>query len=163
MKTTRNVLFIILALFLQTSWTDAISLWEIKPDLILLILVFVGITSGQIEATILGFLSGFMIDVYNPEWMGLNALSNSLIGFAVGYSRVGIVAEDIQVQATVLFIASLIRDLIYFICYAFPDPLQALYLVLRYGLGTAVYTAVLGSLISFGVMYVLNKRIEPHA
>ena len=102
MKITRNILLIILALFLQASWTNAISLWDIKPDLIVLILVFVGITSGQIEATLLGFFSGFMIDVYNPEWMGMNALSNSLIGFAVGYSRVGVVAEDIQVQATIL-------------------------------------------------------------
>jgi rod shape-determining protein MreD len=163
MKTTRNVLLIILALFLQSSWTNAISLWEVKPDLVVLILVFVGITSGQIEATILGFFSGFLIDVYNPEWMGVNTLSNSLIGFAVGYSRMGIVAEDIQVQATILFISSLMRDLIYFICYTFPDPLQALYLVLRYGLGTAVYTALLGTLISLGMMHVFNKRIEPHA
>lgn len=163
MKTARNILLIVLALFLQTSWTHAISLWEIKPDLVVLVLVFVGITSGQIEATILGFFSGFMMDVYNPEWMGVNALANSLIGFAVGYSRVGIVAEDIQVQAAILFVASLVRDLIYFLAYAFPDLVQALYLVLRYGLGTAVYTALLGCLISLGLMYLTNKRIEPHA
>ncbi len=163
MKITRNILLIILALFLQASWTNAISLWDIKPDLIVLILVFVGITSGQIEATILGFFSGFMIDVYNPEWMGMNTLSNSLIGFAVGYSRVGVVAEDVQVQATILFLASLIRDLVFFLCYTFPDPLQAFYLVLRYGLGTAVYTALLGTLISLGMLHVFNKRIETHA
>ena len=163
MKTARNVLLIILALFLQTSWTNAISLWDVKPDLVVLILVFIGITSGQIEATILGFFSGFLIDIYNPEAMGINALSNSIIGFAVGYSRVGIVAEDIQVQAAAIFIASLLRDLIYFICYTFPDPIQALYNVLRFGLGTAVYTALLGTLISLGMMHVFNKRIEPHA
>ncbi|MBT4140672.1 MAG: rod shape-determining protein MreD [Candidatus Latescibacteria bacterium] len=163
MRTARNILLIILALFLQMSWTNAISFWEIKPDLIVLILVFVGITSGQIEATILGFFSGFLMDVYNPESMGINALSNSLVGFAVGYSRVGVVAEDIQVQATILFVSCLIHDLIYFICYTFPDPLQGLYLVLRYGLGTAVYTALLGTLISLGMMHIFNKRIEPHA
>lgn len=163
MKTARNVLLIILALFVQTSWTNAISLWDIKPDLVVLVLVFIGITSGQIEATILGFFSGFLIDVYNPESMGINALSNSIVGFAVGYSRVGIVAEDIQVQAAALLIASLLRDLIYFICYTFPDPIEALYNVLRFGLGTAVYTALLGTLISLGMMHVFNKRIEPHA
>lgn len=163
MKTARNILLIILALFLQTSWTNVISLWDIKPDLVIIVLVFIGITSGQIEAIVLGFFSGFLMDVYNPEWMGMNALSNSIIGFAVGYSRVGVVAEDIQVQTTILFVASLMRDLIYFLCYTFPDPVQALYLILRYGLGTAVYTAVLGTLISLGIMHVFNKRIEPHA
>lgn len=163
MKTARNILLVILALFLQSSWTNAIAIWEIKPDLVVLVLVFVGITSGQIEATILGFFSGFLIDVYNPEWMGVNALANSLIGFAVGYSRVGVVAEDIQVQAAILFLASLIRDFIYFVCYTFPNPVEALLQILRYGLGTAFYTAILGILISLGMMHIFNKRIEPHA
>ncbi|MDA0711605.1 MAG: rod shape-determining protein MreD [bacterium] len=165
MKTARNILLLILALFLQTSWTNAIALWEIKPDLIVLVLVFIGITRGQIEATILGFLSGCLMDVYNPEWMGVNALANTLVGFAVGYTRLGVVAEDLQVQATFFFLASLVRDLVYFLCYTFPfpDPIQAFYMVLRFGLGTAVYTALLGSFLSFVMMNVLNQRIEPHA
>ena len=94
MKIARNMLLIMLALFLQTSWIDAIGIWDIKPDIVVLVIVFVGITSGQIEATLLGFFSGFLLDIYAPEWMGLNALAYSLVGFAVGYSRVGVVAED---------------------------------------------------------------------
>jgi rod shape-determining protein MreD len=160
---TRNILLIFLALFLQTSWVDAISILGITPDLVLIVLVFVGITRGQIEATALGFLSGLLLDIYNPEWMGVNALANSLIGFAVGYTRIGIVAEDIQVQAAILFVATLVHDIIYFIFYAISNALNIFFLILQQGLGTALYTTVLGILISLALTRLFRLRIEPHA
>ena len=159
----RNILLILLALFLQTSWIDAISIVGIKPDLVLIVLVFVGITRGQIEATALGFLSGLLLDIYNPEWMGVNALANSLVGFAVGYSRIGIVAEDIKVQTAILFSATLLHDIIYFIFYAISNASNIVFRVLQQGLGTALYTAVLGVLISLVLTRLLSLRIEPHA
>ena len=159
----RNMLLVILALFLQASWIYPLAIYGVKPDVVLLVLVFVGITRGQIEATILGFLSGFLLDIYNPELMGANALANSVVGFAVGYSRVGVVAEDLQVQGAILFLASLLRDLIYFVIYAFPDLGQSAILLIRYGLGTAFYTALIGILISLAMTRFFNRRIEPHA
>ena len=163
MKITRNVLLIILALFLQTSWVDAISIFGIKPDVVLLTLVFIGIYCGQIEATLLGFFSGFMLDVYNPEWMGANALANSLVGFAAGYSRIGVVAEDVQVQAAILFSACLLHDAVYFAIYSFFDPLNIAVLMMRYSLGMAVYTACLGMVLSIGASRFFARRMASHA
>lgn len=159
----RNTLLIFLALFLQTSWIDAISIFGIIPDLILIVLVFVGITRGQIEATALGFFSGLLLDIYNPEWMGVNMLANSIVGFAVGYSRIGIVAEDIQVQAVILFLATLVHDIIYFIFYAISNALNIVFLIVQQGLGTALYTTLLGILISLALTQLFRLRIEPHA
>jgi len=163
MKIARNILLIMLALFLQTSWIDAIGIWDIKPDIVVLVIVFVGITSGQIEATLLGFFSGLLLDIYAPEWMGLNALAYSLVGFAVGYSRVGVVAEDVQVQAAIFFLASLLHNLIYCVIYAISDPLNIGFLFIRYGLGTAFYTALVGLGLSLATARFFNLRIEPNA
>ncbi len=163
MKTARNILLVILALFLQASWVNTIAIFNIKPDFVLLSLVFIGISSGQIEATLLGFFSGFLIDIYNPEWMGANALANSVMGFAVGYSRVGVVAEDLQVQAVILFLASLVHDMIYFVVYAFSEPQNIALMILRYGLGTALFTAVLGVLLSAGFSRFFAGRTASHA
>ena len=79
--TVRNALLILLAVLLQTSWVNSFALWDVRPDVVLLVVVFIGITGGQIAATVFGFVSGFLLDVYDPESMGLNSLANSVVGF----------------------------------------------------------------------------------
>lgn len=147
MRILHHSLLIALALLIQTSWTHSIEIAGIRPDVVLIIIVYIGLRSGQLEATIFGFCAGFLIDVYNPEFMGVNALSNAVVGFAVGYSRIGIVAEDLLVQVLVLLIAGLIHDLLYFTLSSGADPLKMVTAFLRYGIGTAVYTSLMGLMV----------------
>lgn len=144
MRILHHALLVTLALLVQTSWTHGIAIAEIRPDLVLIVIVYIGIRSGQLEATIFGFVAGFLLDVYNPEFMGVNALANSVVGFAVGYSRAGIVAEDLRVQALALLIASLTHDVLYFGLSSAAEPMKILTSIFRYGIGTAVYTSVTG-------------------
>ena len=144
MRILHHALLVALALLIQTAWTHGISIADIRPDVVLIIIVYIGIRSGQLEATIFGFASGFLLDVYNPEFMGVNALANSVVGFAVGYTRAGIVAEDFRVQALALLIASLTHDLLYFGLSSAANPGKVITLLFRYGIGTAVYTTIIG-------------------
>jgi len=162
MRIARNLLLIILALFLQSSWVSKIGIYEITPDVVLLVLVYIGITAGQIEGTIFGFFSGFLLDIYSPETMGVNSLANSLVGFAVGYSRIGVVAEDLQVQALIIFLATLLHDTIFFFLYAISDIANMFYLIFRHGIGTALYTACLGAGLSFITARFWRQR-QTHA
>lgn len=144
MRILHHALLTALALLVQTSWTHGIAIADIRPDVVLIIVVYIAIRSGQLEGTIFGFASGFMLDVYNPEFMGVNALANSVVGFAVGYTRAGIVAEDLRVQALALLIASLTHDLLYFGLSSAANPGKILGLLFRYGIGTAIYTSIFG-------------------
>ncbi len=148
MRIIRNALLILLALLLQTTWVDTIAVVGIKPDIVLLVLVYIGITEGQIEGTIFGFASGFLLDVYDPGAMGINSLCNSLVGFLVGYSHIGVVAEDFRVQTLLFFVATLFHDLIYFALYTFPKMQGFMHLFLVSGIGTAFYTAIAGLCLS---------------
>ena len=156
MKILLKLLLIALALLVQASWAKEIAIYGISPDAVLLVLVYIGISGGQIQGTLFGFFSGFLMDVYDPQAMGVNALANSLIGFAVGYSRVGVVAEDLRVQALLLFLAGLLHDVIYFVFYAWSTPSDILSLIARYGVGSAVYTSAVGTLI----FVILSIRID---
>ena len=148
MRMLRNILLILLALLLQTSWMHKISIFGIIPDTVLLVLVYIGISGGQIEGTLFGFTSGFLLDVYNPESMGTNALANTLVGFSVGYTRIGVVAEDFRVQALLLFLAGILHNLIYFTFHSISNPGLNFTFMLRFGLGTACYTACTGLCLS---------------
>ena len=154
----RNILLILLALILQASWIDSLAIRGIAPDIVIIILVFIAFTRGQIEATLLGFISGLLIDIYDPGTrLGVNALGNSLIGFFVGYSREGIAAEALRAQAVVLFLATLLHDTIFFLVALQPTK------ILSVGLGTGLYTAVLGTALSFVLTHFSLLTIESHA
>ena len=154
----RNILLIFLALLLQASWINSLAIYGIAPDIVIIILVFIAFTRGQIEATILGFISGLLIDIYDPGTrLGVNALANSLVGFFAGYSRVSIAAEALQAQAAILFAATLLHDVIFFLVAL--QPLK----ILSVGLGTGLYTAALGTALSFVLTLFSLLNIESHA
>ena len=153
----RNILLIFLALLLQASWVDSFAIYGIAPDIVIIILVFIAFTRGQIEATGLGFLSGLLIDIYDPGTrLGVNALANSLIGFFVGYSRVGIDTGALRAQAAILFSATLLHDIIFFVFSL--QPIK----ILSIGLGTSLYTAALGTALSFVLTHSSSLNIESH-
>ena len=147
MKILLKMLLIVLALLLQGAWVHKIAVFGLRPDIVLLVLVYIGISGGQIQGALFGFFSGILLDTYDPQALGVNALTNSLIGFAVGYSRVGVVAEDLRVQVLILFLASLLHDTVYYTLYALSTPSVILPMVARYGLGSAVYTACVGTIL----------------
>ena len=119
-----------------------------------------GIRGGRIEGTLYGFASGFLLDVYNPETMGVNALANSVVGFCVGHFRARVSAEDFRVQAPLLFLAVLMHDLIYFLfANVLSNPDAIFGLIVRFGFGTAFYTAVVGVGISLVLSIRFNKGI----
>ena len=160
MKIIRDLLLIVLALLVQTSWAHSVRILGVGPDIVIIVLVYLGISSGQLQGTLYGFASGFLLDVYSPETMGINALANSVVGFSVGHFRTGVCTEDFRVQALLLFLAVLLHDLIYFLfANALSNPDAILGLIVRVGIGTAFYTAVVGVGISLVLCIRFNKGI----
>ena len=154
-----NKFKLLLAFVLQTTWIDFLEAYSLKPDLILLVLVYIALREGPLVAICMGFGVGFIQDVYHPADLGLNALSKSIIGFVVGYGRSRIVADNIQVQIGLLFGAVLFHDLIYYLATSAIDAIDVPYFWLRYGLGRAIYTALLGTFFSAGL--TLRRLIFP--
>ena len=159
MHVVRHILLLILVFVLQTTWAHIFELFALKPDLILLVLVYIALRTGQIEATILGFCVGFFQDIHMPNDLGLNALTKSLVGFSVGYGRTGVVADSVQVQVALIFGAVLVHDLIYYLGSSGIGLADVPFSWLRYGLGRALYTCAFGALVSSAL--VLRRRVFP--
>ncbi|MFC1551215.1 rod shape-determining protein MreD [Candidatus Latescibacterota bacterium] len=143
MKTFRNILLIALALLLQSSLFGRFSLFGVKPDLAILVLIFIVSGSGRIGSVAYGFLIGFLQDVYSPEFLGTNAFSMSLIGYFLGWSRDRLTVENYSVKAVVAFLVCIVHDIIYLAFYASMDFSIMLKLFIRESLPGAVYTSIL--------------------
>lgn len=159
MQLARHILLLLLAFVLQMTWAQLFEILEVRPDLILLALVYIALRSGPFEATLLGFGIGLLQDAYMPQNLGLNALVKSIAGFAVGYGRAGIMADSAQVQALLTFGVVLIHDLIYYLGASGIGVADVPFFWLRYGLGRAVYTGLLSFLLSYA--WTLRRRLSP--
>ena len=155
----RNVLLLLVVFVLQITWGYVFDILEVRPDLILLALVYIALRVGPFEATILGFGIGLFQDAYMPQNLGLNALVKSVVGFGVGYGRVGIMADDIQVQTLLVFGVVLVHDLIYYLGYSGLSMADVPYFCLRYGLGRALYTSLIGFCLTY--VWGLRQRLLP--
>ncbi len=159
MSVVRHILLLILAFILQTTWIHTFEVFGLKPDLVVLLLVYIALRSGAFEATILGFAIGFIQDVDIPENLGLNALVNSIIGFSAGWGRLHIAADNVQVQIVLIFAAVLVHDLIYYIGERGLTWSEMPFLWVRYSPGRALYTSLIGAFLA--AIPVLRQRFMP--
>lgn len=158
-QVVRHVLLLLVAFVLQTTWGYFFDVLELRPDLILLALIYIALRVGPFEATVLGFGIGLLQDAYMPQNLGLNALVKSVVGFGVGYGRTGIMADDLQVQALLVFGVVLVHDLIYYLGYSGVGLAEAPFLWLRYGVGRALYTSLIGFCLAY--VWGLRRRLLP--
>ena len=159
MSILKHILLLVLAIILQTTWGHSFSVFGQVPDLVILALIHVALATGSFEATILGFGIGFFQDIYMPDDLGLNALIKSILGFAVGWGRTGIMADNIQVQVVLIFGAVLVHDLLYSIGHSDISWLEVPFFWLRHSPGRALYTSLIGALLS--VALLARRRLLP--
>jgi rod shape-determining protein MreD len=155
----KHVLLLLLAFLVQTTWIDLFAVFELQPDLLVLVLVYVALAVGPLEATVLGFCVGFLQDVYLPVNLGVNALAKSIVGFGVGYGRTGIMADQVQVQIGLVFGAVLVHDLIYYVGDHGLRLAEVPLFWLRYSLGRAFYTSLIALLVTYALL--LRRRFLP--
>jgi rod shape-determining protein MreD len=152
----RHLLYLALAAMLQTTWVHHIEIFEIQPDLILLVLVLIGAAAGHIEATIFGFGVGLFQDAYAPGDLGLNAFTKSIIGFAIGLGRSSVMIDTLHVRLLLVCVAVLFHDLIYYIGHSDIALADVPYYWLRYGIGRTLYSGVIAAV--FISLFEVRRR-----
>ena len=146
------VLLAALAVIADAALAPEIEILGARPDFLVLIVVYASLLVGTRPATILGFLVGLVADAELPEYLGLHALALSAVGYVTGGIWEHLVRGNVFVQCTLIFGASLLHDVIYYVVY-YRNHLDMLGPFLwRYGILGALYTAVFGA-----VLFVLAK------
>ncbi len=120
-------LFAIAALIISVVLieTAAISNWyllPIKPDIMLIVLMYISIQNGSIAGQLTGFSSGLLIDFLSATPFGLNSLIRTILGFFGGLLHLNIQSRGIIIPIAVSFFATLSKALVIFvISFFYPD------------------------------------------
>jgi len=81
----RSAFALLVLLLLQTTFIPFLSINGFLPDVLLIWVVYIAVTRGQMEATITGFAVGLLQDVVAVQFFGLSALTKTIAGFVAGY------------------------------------------------------------------------------
>ncbi len=86
MLPTLKLLLVLVVVFLaQLYLAPLLRIGDIRPDFILILLVFVSSRYGRIAGILLGFAAGLSQDVTGTlSLLGANALPKSIVGYTVG-------------------------------------------------------------------------------
>ena len=143
MRLARNILLIALALLVQATFSQRMSIYGVRPDFAMLVLIFLASCSGRTSVIFYGFFIGFLQDVYSPEYLGYNTFVMSLMAFLLGIANERFSLENNAVKLLSIFIACLVHDVLYLTFYTQFDLSIITTLFLRECLLGAVYTTLM--------------------
>ncbi len=151
------ILTIVVFLGLQSTVAGKIAIGGIAPDFIVVCVILFGLQRGPIQGSLFGFAVGFLVDLGNPGYLGLNALTKSIVGYAGG--RLAATASPgTLVLMVVIFLAALGHDVVYFLVYLWPRVDSALLSILTNALPSALYTALTGIVVE-RVLALLGAKV----
>jgi rod shape-determining protein MreD len=104
------IIFVVLAIFFQsTSLYDNINVRNAAPDFILIILCIAAFLSGPVPGEILGFVTGFVVDILSGGLLGLYAFTYTVIGYGVGLVGQRVLGKSVLITITLLFFVTLAK------------------------------------------------------
>jgi len=138
-------------------WLIAVTSYDVTPDLVLVGLVYIGIRNGKIYGSVSGFFAGLIVDFVSFSFLGLMALSKTAAGFISGF----FCTDENKIErylntyvfVIIVFLCSLINNIIYYTFYFQGSTLPFSDILIRYVVPTAVYTALFGI-----VPIIIEKR-----
>jgi len=149
---------IVVALLIQLTLINSISIMGLKPDLMMVVVVVFSLLKGEKEGTISGFVSGLLQDIFSTGLLGINALAKTVIGFTCGILKEKIFYEHILFLIPVItFIASFMQSiLIFLLLRAFGIEYNLAWSLKQVALPEALYS----SLLSPFIFLAINKLFQ---
>jgi rod shape-determining protein MreD len=153
---------IVLFLFflLQALVSDRIMLGKIGPDFPLLFVCYFAVFKGALGGSIFGFVVGILQDLFNPSFLGLNALTKSLAGYAFG--RVGAqIDRDNPLFLVGLFgVAALAHDFVYLLFFTGLHMGKFFLMWVTVSIPSALYTALVGGIVHTVVTLSMGEVVR---
>lgn len=160
-KITLTVL-VIISYFVQTTFNHGISIGNIKPNLLIILVCSFALLRGRKEGLILGFFAGLLMDIFYgyADVIGLYALIYMYLGYMVGFFHDVIYTDDLIVTIVFIFGSDIVCNfIVYFIAFALRNKLDFGIYFRNVILPEAIYTVFLGVFL-YKLFKVINDKLE---
>jgi rod shape-determining protein MreD len=108
------VAFAILAacVVLQSTVFRYIAIRGVRPDLALVVLVFVALRRGSMTAQVAGFAAGIVEDLVSVSPVGFHMLLRTVIGFLYGLLSGNVFVDPLLMPIVLAIVATILKGLI---------------------------------------------------
>lgn len=157
MKFIKYAVITFIVLLLQTTLVNLISIKTIKPDLPLLLVIFISLKEGRVKGTLAGFLIGLFEDFTNStSFIGLSALTKSIAGFVSSYFNHQKGAVNFLSIVIIGLVTITIHHFIYYAIFIQGSNLNFITVMLNDIIPSIAYTLVTGIII-FSFIFIKEK------
>ncbi|MBZ5557403.1 MAG: rod shape-determining protein MreD [Acidobacteriia bacterium] len=158
MKTVGIILAVAAALALQTTLARFVAGGTIAVDLVLVVVVYVALTSGPATGLLTGTFAGLVQDALSSNVIGIGGLAKTIVGFLAGIVGTQFIVAQSLPRFVVFFGATVAHAIVFMGLYMLLD---LRHFGAPYGAvaGQAVGNAVVG-VVAFQVAELLPGAVE---
>ncbi len=106
-------LAISIAFLTQTTIIPYFEIGGVQPDLVLIVITIYAFIEGPVWGSLAGFMGGLLQDLVTIRNMGLGSLSKTIVGYFAGLAKKNVVSENVFLPMVVVFLTSLVAQIIY--------------------------------------------------
>ncbi len=158
MKAAGVLLAIAVAVALQTTIGRFVARGTVAIDLVLVVVVYVALTSGPVTGLLSGAAAGLIQDALSSGVIGIGGLAKTIVGFVAGFVGTQFIVANSAPRFVVFFCATIVHAVIFIGLYVlldlrqFGNPLAAVS-------GQALGNAIVG-VIAFNAVELLPGAVE---
>ncbi len=164
MRWGRFSVFLLVLALLQAGLADsiAVSRLNIKPDFLLIYMIFLALYCNTSEVIISSFLIGFVADLISPPVMGANMITFGVLGTLLAYLHRVIAVRKVSYQFLIIFCTGFAAGMITsFLRFMVHQPIaQNLFIIL---LGTSVYSAIIGPIMFGPLSWLMHIKTTQYS
>ena len=108
---------LILCFLLQTSLFSFFRISGVVPNCLLILVITVAYTRGQISAMVTGFFAGMLLDLCFSETVGFCAILYMIIAFFAGYTHKLYYERDYFIPGALVFAGEFLYSFLYYIIF----------------------------------------------
>lgn len=153
-------LLVFLAFLLQCTALQAISVASVAPNLLLVLTVSFALMRGKREGMFVGFLGGFLTDLFFGSSLGFHTLLYTYVGFLNGFCCRIFYDDDIKMPILLVCGSDLALNLIvYLFQFLLRGRTDFFFYLGRIIIPEVIYTAIL-TMLCYRVLLALNRKLE---
>lgn len=97
---------------LQSTVLRYVAILGVRPDLALVVLVFVALRRGSMTAQVSGFAAGIVEDLASSAPVGFHMLLRTLIGFLYGLASGNVFVDPLLMPVVLTIVATILKGVI---------------------------------------------------
>lgn len=107
------LIVVVVAALVQTTWPDFLKIQGVTPELVLMLVVYFAIVSGEERSMFTGAIGGIYQDVASKAVLGHNILCLVVVGYAVGRISTRLVTDHPAVKAGLVLLAGIAQGILH--------------------------------------------------